>query len=212
MGLFYRKSDAGTHMPLYTTGASKTILVVGLGNIGSNYVKTRHNIGFMCADYYAQSQGFSTWAEKKDHKCFYANAVIGGTRIVLIKPTTLMNLSGDAVQAAAHFYKVEPKNILVVHDELDIDFGKIRTSTSGSAAGHNGIKSIIAAMGQDFNRVRVGIGPKTPPQMDSADYVLAKFTSEQLQIIPDIIKEVANIISDFSASDNLFVETRSVII
>ncbi len=211
MGLFYKKTDAGTHAPLYTMSSSKTVVIVGLGNIGKDYVNTRHNIGFACVDYFAQQQGFDPWTLKKDLKCHFTSGNLAGTRIILVKPTTLMNLSGDAVQSVLHFYKLSVADILVVHDELDIDFGKIRTSTGGSAAGHNGIKSVIGVLGEGFGRVRVGIGPKTPVRMDSADFVLAAFSKEQQAQLATIVKDVASIISDFSASGSLYVETRLVL-
>jgi PTH1 family peptidyl-tRNA hydrolase len=211
MGLFVKKNEMGTNAPLYTTGANKTIIVVGLGNVGKDYQGTRHNIGFACLDYYAEQQNFAPWVTKKDLKAQVTISNIAGTRTVLVKPTTFMNLSGDAVQAVAHFYKVSSTDILVVHDELAIEFNKIRTSIDGSAAGHNGIKSIIATLGEQFGRVRIGVGPKKPAALDSADFVLATFTVTQQKSMPYIVKEVASIISDFSASGSLYVETRSVL-
>ena len=211
MGLFVKKSEIGSTAPLYTIGANKTILVVGLGNVGGIYEGTRHNIGFTCVDYFAMAMNFGPWIAKKDLKCSLNMHTIGGTRIILVKPTTLMNLSGDAVQAVAHFYKIATRDILIVHDELDIDFGKIRTSLGGSAAGHNGIKSVISVLGEDFNRVRVGVGPKTPAQIDAADFVLGSFTAPQEKKVTALTKEVASIINDFSASGSLFVETRSLL-
>jgi PTH1 family peptidyl-tRNA hydrolase len=211
MGLFVKKTETGTHAPIYTLGASKTVVVVGLGNIGSDYTGTRHNIGFAALDYYAEQQNFSDWLVKKDLKALIATQTVAGTRVILVKPTTYMNNSGEAIQAVAHFYKVSAPNILVVHDELDIAFGKLRTTTEGSAAGHNGIKSIIAHIGESFGRIRVGIGPKKPAQIDSADFVLAKFSSDEAKKLPATYKEVASIISDFSASGSLFVETRTIL-
>jgi peptidyl-tRNA hydrolase, PTH1 family len=211
MALFMKKTQTGSHTPLYTIGSSKTILVVGLGNIGKDYDGTRHNIGFAAVDYYAQQQDFGTWTVKKDLKAAIAVQNVAGTRVILAKPTTFMNLSGDAVQAVAHFYKVSVADILIVHDELDIDFGKIRTSIDGSAAGHNGIKSVIAVLGENFGRVRIGVGPKKPAQIDSADFVLASFTAAETKKIPATVKEAASIISDFSAAGSLYVETRSVL-
>ena len=211
MGLFVKKTEIGSSAPLYTIGANKTVIVVGLGNIGKEYANTRHNIGFEAVNFYAEQQGFGSWVLKKDLKCNITMSNVGGTRVILVKPTTFMNLSGDAVQAVAHFYKVSQTDILVVHDELDIDFGKIRTSTGGSAAGHNGIKSIISVFGEQFGRARIGIGPKKPAQIDSADFVLATFTATEQKKLPPIIKEVASIINDFSASGSLYVDTMTVL-
>ena len=211
MALFIKKTDVGSHAPLYTLSASKTVLVVGLGNVGNEYDGTRHNIGFAAVDYFSEQQNFGPWTHKKDLKAVIATQTVAGTRVILAKPTTFMNNSGEAVQAVAHFYKVGPQDILVVHDELDIALGKLRTTTSGSAAGHNGIKSVIAHIGESFGRVRIGIGPKTPAQIDSADFVLAKFEYDVHDQLQATYKEVASIISDFSASGSLFVETRTVI-
>ena len=211
MALFMKKTDTGTHAPIYTIGSNKTILVVGLGNIGRKYEGTRHNVGFEAVDYYAQQQNFPDWVSKKDLKSAVTSQTVAGTRVILAKPTTFMNLSGDAVQSIAHFYKVSPSDILIVHDELDIEFKKIRTSIDGSAAGHNGIKSIITVLGDKFGRIRVGIGPKKPEQMDSADFVLAKFNDKEQKFLMSTVKEVASIISEFSASGSLFIETRNVL-
>ncbi len=212
MGLFVKRNEVGNSTPFYTTSASKTVLVAGLGNPGKEYVGTRHNIGFEAIDQVVDYLAIGPWANKKDLKCQIATGIVSGTRVVAIKPSTFMNNSGEAVQSASHFYKIAPSDILVIHDELDIAFGKIRTSVDGSAAGHNGIKSVIAQMGQAFGRVRIGVGPKKPAAIDSADFVLAKFTSAQAKQVPDLCKEAVSIASDFIASGELFVETRSVII
>ena len=211
MALFVKKTNTGTHAPLYTIGANKTVLIVGLGNIGKEYDNTRHNIGFSSVDYFAEQQDFPAWILKKDLKAHISMATVGGTRIILAKPTTFMNLGGDAVRAIAAFYKLAPGDILVVHDELDIDFGKIRTSTEGGAAGHNGIKSVIAQLGDAFGRVRIGIGPKTPAQIDSADFVLARFSADQQKHLPTLHKEVASIVTDYAASGSLYIETRNTL-
>lgn len=210
MALFIKKNEMGSHVPLYSVSAQHILLVVGLGNVGAQYDGTRHNIGFDAVDY-AAKQYDAPWALKKDLKAHVASTVIGSTRVLFAKPTTFMNLSGDALQAVAHFYKVPQKDIVVVHDELDIDFSKIRTSNEGSSAGNNGIKSIITVFGETFSRVRIGIGPKTPEQIDAADFVLGTFTANQQKQLPLIIKEVASIIADRSASGELFIETRTVI-
>ena len=211
MGLFVKKSDVGGSTNLYTTSSNRNMLVVGLGNIGREYSGTRHNIGFECIDMFAKQQDFVPWTTKKDLKTDITSAVIGGVRVILVKPNTFMNNSGEAVQAVAHFYKISPSNIVVVHDELDIDFGKIRTSVDGSAAGHNGIKSVIEHMGEKFGRIRVGIGPKKPTRMDSADFVLAKFSDKEQKDLADIQKEVASMLIEFTAAGSLFIETRNVI-
>lgn len=211
MGLFVKKTSTGNSTSLYTTSASKTVLIVGLGNPGKEYTGTRHNIGFAAIDEFVKYVDLGPWATKKDLKCHMASGIVSGTRVVAVKPTTFMNLSGEAVQAAAHFYKVASSSILIIHDELDIDFGKIRLSLDGSAAGHNGIKSIIEQMGEQFGRVRVGVGPKKPAQIDAADFVLGSFTATEAKKVPLLTKEVVSIISDYVASGELFAETRPVL-
>jgi PTH1 family peptidyl-tRNA hydrolase len=168
MGLFQRRENTGDHLPLYSLGLNKTVLIVGLGNIGKEYVDTRHNIGFQAVDALATSQGFEAWTTKKDLKCQITTGTLGDTRVILCKPTTRMNLSGEAIQAVANFYKIQPNNIVVVHDELDVSFGQIRTRIGGSDAGNNGIKSVTQHLGPDYGRVRIGIGPKKRTQIDSA--------------------------------------------
>lgn len=211
MALFIKRTETGTHAPMYTIGANKTVLLVGLGNIGKEYVGTRHNIGFAAIDAFATQQDFASWVLKKDLKATITMATIGGTRIILAKPTTFMNNSGEAVQAIMQYYKLSPSDVVVVHDELDVAFGKIRTSLEGGAAGHNGIKSVITHMGEQFGRIRIGVGPKKPAQIDSADFVLAQFTTVENKKIPATLNEVASILSDYTASGSLFVETRTVL-
>src|SRR3989344_3005945 len=118
MGLFQKKPQTSSEAPLYTVGLQKTILIVGLGNPGKKYDKTRHNIGFAALDSFAEKLDFPGWVEKKDLKSLVSSHTIADTRVILLKPATFMNLSGEAVQAAAHFYKIAPRNILVVHDEI----------------------------------------------------------------------------------------------
>lgn len=212
MALFQKMPQLGDNIRLYTLGQSKTTLIVGLGNIGKQYEGTRHNIGFACIDAFAKEHAFPAWMEKKDLKCQLTSQTLGDTRVICIKPTTLMNLSGDAVQAVVHFYKVSPENILVVHDELDIPFGQLRMRTGGSAAGHNGLKSIIQHIGEGFGRIRVGIGPKTPEQMDSADFVLAPFTKTEQEALKDLTREATAILTEAVFSGQLPSETRSFLL
>lgn len=198
-----------------TVGQNKALLIVGLGNIGKQYDGTRHNIGFAVVDKFVdKSSDIGEWTAKKDLKCQYAAGRIGECRIIIIKPTTMMNLSGEAVQATANFYKIPSKQILIVHDELDINFGQIRTRTGGEAAHHNGIKSIIQQLGtEDFGRVRIGIGPKKPAQIDSADFVLAKFSAKEIEQMPNLIKEATSILSEYTyGAGALAAETRNFII
>jgi peptidyl-tRNA hydrolase, PTH1 family len=210
MALFQKKPQVSSSAPLYTLGLNKTLLIVGLGNIGKKFDGTRHNIGFAAVDSFATSQNFDAWMEKKDMKCHITTQTIGSSRVIVIKPTTLMNLSGEAIQAVAHFYKVPNQQIVVVHDELDIPFGSIRTRIGGSAAGNNGIKSAIQHIGEDFGRLRVGIKAKTP--MSAADFVLAKFSKEEQAHMPALYKETTAILTEFVYGGQLLAETRDFII
>lgn len=212
MALFQKKPILGTNAPLYTLGLQKTVLIVGLGNVGKQYDRTRHNIGFEVLNELAEKQGIDSWTDKKDLKCALTVGNIGDTRVILCKPTTMMNLSGAAVQATVHFYKVDPGAIVVVHDELDINFGQIRTRNGGSAAGHNGIKSLIEHLGANFGRVRIGIGPKRPEQIDSADFVLAKFSDQEQKQLKNLLQESSAILTEFIHSASLAEETRTFLV
>ncbi len=200
MGLFDRqKTNYDTHAPLYTLGNSKSLLVVGLGNVGSEYHKTRHNVGFAAVDRYKESHDFSDWVEKKDLRCYQSTGQVGDTRVILAKPTTLMNLSGESVQSLQQFYKLTNEDTLIIYDDIDVDFGTLRTRVKGGAAGHNGIKSLLKHIKDGFGRIRVGIGPKTHAKMDSADFVLQKFTTDQETDIPKILREVSALIDERTA-------------
>lgn len=209
MALFIKKPDLGSRISFSTYGMNKVMLIVGLGNVGSEYDGTRHNIGFACLDEFARKNSFPGWVNKTDLKCHLTSAMIGDTKIYLCKPTTFMNLSGEAVQAIAHFYKIPTERIVVVHDEIDIDFGHIRLRMGGSSAGHNGIKSVTESIGEEYGRVRVGIGPKHPAQMDSAKFVLASFSKTEQEHLSKLHKEVAAILSELSYGSALSPETRS---
>ncbi len=209
MGLFQRQ-QFNNEAPLYTMGGQETYLIIGLGNIGKEYDNTRHNIGFECVDYLAEKINTSSWIVKKDLKIQESSGTLDGQRIILAKPTTLMNNSGEAVSATQRFYRVDDAHTLVIHDELDIDFGKIRVRKGGSDAGNNGVKSLIQYGSGDTWRLRCGIGPKTPEQMDSADFVLSKFSKAQQSELEKILKGSLVIANEFIFNKgNLESETRS---
>lgn len=213
MGLFQRRPQVSDPVNYVTVGMNKTTLVVGLGNPGAEYDGTRHNIGFECVDeLVSKSPDMEGWVAKKDLKCLMSTGRMGEVRVIAIKPTTFMNLSGEAVRAVSDFYKIHPNQTIVVHDELDIPFGQIRTRMGGSSAGHNGIKSIIQHLGEDFGRVRIGIGPKQPEQMDSADFVLGKFSKEQQADIPALKREANAILTEYIFAGNLPAETRTFLL
>ncbi len=213
MALFQNRPQVSNPVNYVTPGLNKTILIVGLGNTGAEYDQTRHNIGFRCVDeFVSKNDAMGSWIAKKDLKAHIATGQMGDTRVIAVKPTTFMNLSGEAVQAAGHFYRVDPERTYVVHDELDIDFGQIRMRVGGSAAGHNGIKSVTGHIGENYGRIRIGIGPKTPAQIDSADFVLQKFTKTELEHLPELIRETNAILSELVYGAELLAETRNFLI
>lgn len=213
MALFQLNPFAGgEHKPLYTLGLNKSVLIVGLGNVGKEFDNTRHNIGFTCLDALAVAHSLDKWVLKKDLKCQLAIGNVGGTRVILAKPITMMNLSGSAVQAVQHFYKLTNQDTVVVHDELDIDFGFVRTRVDGSDAGNNGVKSISQAVGDSYGRLRIGIGPKHPEQVDSADYVLSAFDKQEKEHLKNLNREVTAVLTEYISSGKLPHETRSFFI
>lgn len=214
MGLFTKKPiQTSSSAPLYTVGNQKTILLVGLGNPGKEFAGTRHNVGFMCLDSFVEThEAFSDWIEKKDLKCLITSAQLGAQRVIAIKPTTFMNLSGEAVQAVQHFYKIPNANMVVVYDELDLSFGQIRVREGGSSAGHNGIKSLSQHCGHDFKRVRIGINNENRGKHDEKDFVLKKFSKEEQGQLKDLTREVTSILTEYIYSEQLPAETRSFII
>lgn len=212
MGLFQKRPDIGSTLPVYTVGQQQTLLVVGLGNVGAEYDDTRHNVGFACIDALAQSQGFDAWMNKKDLKCQLTTQTVGESRVILIKPSTYMNASGEAVQAVMNFYKLTPADTVAVYDDIDVDFGSIRTRQGGGSAGHNGMKSLIQHIGEDFGRVRVGVGPKQPEQIDSADFVLAKFSKAEQEQMKNLLQEASALLSEYLFATSLPTETRHFLV
>lgn len=213
MALFQRRPQVSDPVNYVTVGLNKTVLLVGLGNPGKEYELTRHNVGFRCLDeFVAKNTDMGSWMVKKDLKCQLATGRLGEVRVVAVKPTTFMNLSGDAVRAVSDFYKIHPNQTIAVYDELDINFGQIRTRMGGGSAGHNGIKSIIQHIGEDFGRVRIGIGPKKPEQIDSADFVLSKFTSQEQADLPALTREVNAVLTEYIYGGQLPTETRSFLV
>lgn len=210
MGLFVNKPLPSDNKFFYSLGQTKTLLIVGLGNIGKEYDQTRHNIGFECLDFFQnENDQMSPWIEKKNFKSHISIGQFGDTRVIAIKPTTFMNLSGEAVSLISNFYNIRPEDILVVHDDLDIDFGHIRTRNDGSSAGNNGIQSIIEKLGEAFNRIRIGIGPKHPAKISGESFVIAKFDKNENSNISELKNEVLSIIIEFIYSGKLNQESRS---
>lgn len=213
MAWLQKKPQVSDSIQFYSMGLNKTKLIIGLGNPGKQYDDTRHNIGFDAVSAFVASEsGFDPWINRKDLKCSFTSARMGDTKVIVIKPGTFMNLSGEAVQAVMSFYKIASEQTLVIHDELDVDYGQIRMRIGGSSAGHNGLKSIIGQIGEDFGRARIGIGPKSPTEIDNADFVLQKFTEKEAKNIPNLYRESNSILSEFIYGNQLPAETRSFLV
>ena len=157
-------------------------MILGIGNPGAKYERTRHNVGFRALDHLANELGEAPSKEKFD--ALYAQAVLKGRTVVLLKPQTYVNLTGRSAAAWLRFYKVPAENLLVIVDDTNLPVGRIRVRASGSAGGHNGLKSLIAELNTDaFARVRIGVGAKRHPSQDLADHVLGRFTDEEEEVI-----------------------------
>lgn len=175
-----------------TSSASGKItwIIAGLGNPGMTYANTRHNAGFMGLDQLAKMNNIDVKTMK--FKADTGDGSIGGERCLLMKPTTFMNLSGEAISQAAAFYKIPPERIVIMYDDITLPPGKLRIRRKGSAGGHNGMKSIIALLGTDeFPRVRIGVGAKPNPDYDLADWVLSKFTDEDMKALTPALENAA---------------------
>lgn len=167
-----------------------TWLIVGLGNMGEQYEGTRHNVGFDVIDEIADQLDIPV--QRLKYKALTNTALLGGEKVLLMKPVTYMNLSGEAVEQAAAFFKVPPEHILILSDEVALPPGKLRIRASGSAGGHNGLKNIISHLHSDqFPRIRIGVGQKPRPDYDMADWVLGKPQGEDRKNIDDAVKRAA---------------------
>ena len=164
-------------------------MIIGLGNPGKEYAQTKHNVGFMVID--AIADELNVAVEKKQCQALTQTANWDGQKILLVKPQTFMNLSGQAVMELLHYYNDRIDDLLVIHDDLDLPPGQLRFKQGGGAGGHNGIKNIIAHLGtQEFPRIKVGVGDK-PPRMDLADYVLSRFSKEDREKMEQAFKDAA---------------------
>lgn len=173
---------------------SDRFLIIGLGNPGRQYRGNRHNVGFMVVDRLAGDNGIQS--SKVQNKAIVGDGRVAGQRVILAKPQTYMNNSGEAVGPLANFYKIPPENIFVVYDEMDIPLGTIRLREKGGAGGHNGMKSIIQHIGQDFPRMRLGVG-RPPGRMEPPGYLLQDFSNDQLPIVSDMIDEAIRAIETY---------------
>ena len=173
-------------------------LLVGLGNPGAAYARHRHNVGFMAVDAIAEAHGFAPWRAKFQGQV--AEGRLGAERVLLLKPQTYMNLSGDSVRAALGFFKLEPADLVVFHDELDLAPGRVRVKTGGGTAGHNGLRSLDARLGPAFTRVRIGIGHPGDKLLVSP-YVLGDFAKADADWLDDLLRGIAEGAPALAAGD-----------
>lgn len=178
-------------------------LIVGLGNPGVEYQETRHNLGFIVLDYYANSRKATPWQQKTRFNALVSELQIADEKVLLVKPTTYYNLIGEAIQKIRRFYRIDLCDLLVIHDEMALPMGVVRTRQGGSDAGNNGVRNIVATNGAEFARVRVGSGlaptanGDTQPANDRRGYVLGRLTADELKVINGEQSTIANVIDDF---------------
>lgn len=181
-------------------------LIVGLGNPGKKYEGTRHNVGFMVIDAYCHKYGAKLTAKRKFHG-MVGELALDGQPVILLKPETYMNRSGEAVRAVQEFYGLDATDILIVHDDLDLPTGKIRVRQKGSAGGHNGLKSIIEHLGTEaFHRLKIGID--RPASLSTVDYVLGRFTKAERVHIDEAILKSVDVLDDWVKQDILYVMNK----
>jgi len=183
-------------------------LIVGLGNPGSEYERTRHNVGYRAIDILAAKLG--TKIDRSHYRALISPIVeCGGHRVILMKPLTYMNSSGEAVKLCGAFYKIPPEHILVLSDDISLDVGRLRVRPNGSAGGHNGLKSIIGMLGsQNFPRVKIGVGQKPHPDYNLADWVLGKFSAEEELSLKAALENAAAAAEDIIRNDTTHAANR----
>lgn len=165
-------------------------LIVGLGNPGAQYVKTRHNVGFMAVDQLAEKFSFSPFKEK--FSGLIAEGKIAGEKVLILKPQTFMNLSGNSVVKAAFFYKIMPENIIVIHDDIDLQPNQLKAKIGGGSGGHNGIKSIDSQITNNYNRIRIGVGYPRGAKAEVVNHVLSGFSREDQELVDKNIEIIAD--------------------
>lgn len=175
-------------------------LVVGLGNPGNSYSTTRHNFGFMAIDFIAKSQGCKFFEKFSG---LIAETSMLDNKVILAKPQNFMNLSGNLVSAICAYYKIKPSNVCVLHDDLEVDFGKIKIKFSGGAGGHNGLRSIDSMIGKDYWRIRLGIGRPSDSRISVSDFVLSNFSSEEISKIDEIYSDIISSVTNALFTKNL---------
>lgn len=176
------------------------LVIVGLGNPDDKYQGTRHNVGFDVIDLLAEKYNIAVDAKK--HRAYIGKGIIGGQKVILAKPQTYMNLSGESVRSLVEYYKVDPETeLLIIFDDISLDVGQLRIRKKGSAGGHNGIKNIIANLGTSvFQRIKVGVGEK-PKGYDLADYVLGRFSKEERELIKEGFECAAEAVAMITAGE-----------
>lgn len=178
--MFFRKSSSGD--------SKATYLVAGLGNPGKNYEMTRHNIGFHVIDYIADELGIKV--NKLKYKALYGEGTVNGNRVIFVKPQTYMNNSGESIIDFVNFFKIPVGNVIIISDDIALDAGRIRVRGKGSAGGHNGLKSIIYHLRSDeFPRIRIGVGAPQHEDYELADYVLGRFSRDEIPLFEETIKK-----------------------
>ena len=177
----------------YASVGTPEFIVVGLGNPDRKYTLTRHNSGFLCVDMLSEKLNFRV--DKLKFKSLIADTTIGSHRLIVMKPQTYMNNSGEAVRECANFYKIKPENIIVIYDDISLDVGKLRIRRKGTDGGHNGIKSIIYHLNSDqFPRIKVGCGKKPHPDYNLADWVLSDFTKDEQKALEPALENACKAI------------------
>ena len=176
------------------------LVIVGLGNPDDKYQGTRHNVGFGVIDLLAEKYNIAV--DTKKHRAYIGKGIIGGQKVILAKPQTYMNLSGESVRSLVEYYKVDPETeLLIIFDDISLDVGQLRIRKKGSAGGHNGIKNIIANLGTSvFQRIKVGVGEK-PKGYDLADYVLGRFSKEERELIKEGFECAAEAVAMITAGE-----------
>jgi peptidyl-tRNA hydrolase, PTH1 family len=183
-------------------------LIIGLGNSGPHYEGTRHNTGFRITELFAVLHNWE-WTAKDKFRAHIAEGDLHGQKVILAKPTTYYNLSGQAVRAIKDFYKVDTSDILAVHDEIDLPFGVVRARIGGSSAGNNGIKNLIETIGDDFARLRVGVANDQLAATDAADFVLGQFNHQEKQQLGQIDKLALQLVESFIDETKKFEHTSA---
>ena len=181
-------------MAIFKSSGGVSWLVVCLGNPGKQYENTRHNIGFMTADELERREGVKV--NKLKYRALTGEMKIGGERVLVMKPQTYMNLSGEAVKLAGAFYKIPPERVIVISDDVSLPLGKLRIRANGSAGGHNGLKNIIAHLGTDaFPRIKVGVGAPDHPEHEMVDWVIGNFTPAEKKVVAEAVGRAADAIA-----------------